>query len=46
VYASAGVGDYWIVNIGARTVEVYSSPEEDCYAEVRTLRASETLRPA
>ena len=46
VYASAGIGEYWIVNIGARTVEVYSSPDGDRYAEVRTLRAGETLRPA
>jgi Uma2 family endonuclease len=46
VYASAGVGEYWIVNLGARTVEVYSSPEGDRYAEVRTLRVGDALRPA
>lgn len=46
VYASAGIGEYWIVNLGARTVEVYSSPDGDRYAEVRTLRSGEPLRPA
>ena len=45
VYAGAGIGEYWIVNLGARTVEVYASPEGDRYAEVRTLRAGDTLRP-
>jgi Uma2 family endonuclease len=46
VYASAGIGEYWIVNLGARTVELYSSPDGDRYAEVRTLRAGDALRPA
>jgi len=46
VYASAGIGEYWIVNLGARTVEVYASPDGDRYAEVRTLRAGDALRPA
>jgi Uma2 family endonuclease len=46
VYASAGIGEYWIVNLGARAVEVYSSPDGDRYAEVRTLRAGDVLRPA
>jgi Uma2 family endonuclease len=46
VYAAAGVGEYWIVNVGARTVEVYSSAEGDRYAEARTLRPGDTLRPA
>ncbi len=46
VYASAGIGEYWIVNLGARTVEVYASPDGDRYAEARTLRAGEVLRPA
>jgi Uma2 family endonuclease len=46
VYASAGIGEYWIVNLGARAIEVYLSPDGDRYAEVRTLRTGETLRPA
>jgi len=46
LYASAGIGEYWIVNVAARTVEVYSSPEGDRYAEARTLRTTDTVRPA
>ena len=45
MYASAGIAEYWIVNLGGRAVEVYSSPDGDRYAEVRTLRAGGTLRP-
>ena len=45
MYASAGVGEYWIVNLAARTVEVHVSPDGDRYGEVRTLRAGDTLRP-
>ena len=46
VYASAAIGEYWIVNLEARTVELYSSPRGERYAEVRTLGTGETLRPA
>jgi Uma2 family endonuclease len=46
LYASAGIAEYWIINLGARTIEVHSSPDGDRYAEVRTLREDETLRPA
>ena len=45
VYASSGIGEYWIVNLEAQTVEVYSSPDGDRYAEARTLRTGGTLRP-
>jgi Uma2 family endonuclease len=46
VYASAGIGEYWIVNLGARTVEVYASPDGERYAEARTLREGDVLRPS
>jgi Uma2 family endonuclease len=46
LYASAGIGEYWIVNLGARSVEVYTSPDDDRYAESRTLRGGDVLRPA
>lgn len=46
LYASAGIGEYWIVNLDARAVEVHSSPDGDRYAEVRTLRAGDVLKPA
>ncbi|HEU4730744.1 MAG TPA: Uma2 family endonuclease [Kofleriaceae bacterium] len=46
VYAGAGIGEYWIVNLTARTVELYTSPDGDRYAEARTLRTGDVLRPA
>jgi Uma2 family endonuclease len=46
VYASVGIGEYWIINLVARTVEVYTAPDGERYAEFRTLRAGDTLRSA
>ena len=46
MYASAGIGEYWIVNLAARSVEVYASPDGDRYAEAHTLRDGDALRPA
>ncbi|HET9627759.1 MAG TPA: Uma2 family endonuclease [Kofleriaceae bacterium] len=42
LYARAGVPSYWIVNLAARTLELYASPDGDRYAESRTLRADDT----
>lgn len=44
IYAAASVREYWIVNLSARTVEVYTSPDGERYAEARTVRAGEMLR--
>src|SRR5262245_50843815 len=46
MYASAGIGEYWIVNLGGRAVEVYTAPERGRYAEVRTRRVGDVLKPA
>jgi Uma2 family endonuclease len=46
VYASARIDEYWIVNLSASTVEVYTSPDGERYAEVRTLRTGDTLQSA
>jgi Uma2 family endonuclease len=46
LYALAGVPEYWIVNLRARTVEVYTSPDGERYADRRTVGAGEILRPA
>jgi Uma2 family endonuclease len=46
LYALAGVPEYWIVNLRARAVEVYTSPEGERYAERRTVGTGEILRPA
>ena len=45
IYASAQIGEYWIVNLAARTVEVHTAPDGERYGESRTLRAGELLRP-
>ena len=46
MYASAGIGEYWIVNLAARTVEVCSSPSGGRYDEVRSLRIGDVVQPA
>ena len=43
VYARAGIPAYGIVNLGARTLEAYSSPDGDRYADVHTLHADDTV---
>jgi Uma2 family endonuclease len=45
LYASAGIIEYWIVNLEERTVEISSAPEGERYTQMRTASASETLRP-
>jgi Uma2 family endonuclease len=45
VYAAAGIPEYWIVNLVARTIEVYTSPDGDRYGEVRTLREGDAVQP-
>lgn len=45
LYARAGVPEYWIVNLEKRSVEIYTAPDGDRYAESRTLTTGE-LRPA
>ena len=52
-YASAGIADYWIVNLAARRVEVYRRPENPTpgrrsgwrYADVAHFRPGETIHP-
>jgi Uma2 family endonuclease len=51
-YARAGLGDYWIVNLVDRVVEVYREPMPDAsaryewrYASVQTFTTSDTIGP-
>lgn len=43
LYAQADVPVYWIVNLGAREVEVYSDPAEGQYRERTTLGEDEAV---
>lgn len=43
LYARAGIPVYWIVNLAARELEVYSDPDEDRYREHSTLAEDETV---
>jgi Uma2 family endonuclease len=45
LYAQAGIVDYWIVNVAARTLEVRRDPEGDHYRTVEVRRAGDEARP-
>jgi len=52
LYASAGVADYWVVNLPQRRLEVFRSPIGDAsqpfgygYASRQTLTADKTIQP-
>jgi Uma2 family endonuclease len=44
IYASAGIAQYWIVNLEARVLEVYTQPESADYAQQATFAESDTAR--
>jgi Uma2 family endonuclease len=44
IYAAAGVGEYWVIDIPARVVHVHRSPSAAGYGSCRQV-ASGTLRP-
>lgn len=48
LYARAGIPEYWIVNVLARTVEIHREPDSAAgrYGAVREARPGETLAPA
>jgi len=51
LYARAGIGDYWIVNLAERALEVHRSPTRPrpgrsaVYSDVRRLTAREAVAP-
>jgi Uma2 family endonuclease len=45
IYATAKVGDYWIVNVRQRCVEVRREPTDDGYAQLHTYRPGDVIRP-
>jgi Uma2 family endonuclease len=46
VYASAGVSEYWVVNIPDRTIEVHTEPSRGAYTRLTPYRAGQRLSPA
>jgi Uma2 family endonuclease len=46
IYARAGIAEVWIVNLPERVVEVYASPVNGAYAQVRRVQPGEALAPA
>jgi Uma2 family endonuclease len=43
LYASAGIPEFWIVNLEAREVEVYRSPAADAYGAVERKRPGDVV---
>ena len=46
LYARAGIGEVWIVNLPARTIEQYTDPSGDRYRRVDHERGGHKLHPA
>jgi Uma2 family endonuclease len=46
LYGSMGIPEVWIVDLGRRCIDAYRGPLAGGYAERRTHRADEKLRPA
>jgi hypothetical protein len=45
LYAQRGIAEYWILNLRARTLEVYWEPGESEYRQRRTRTEDETVTP-
>lgn len=45
LYGTAGIADYWIVNLPERQIEVYREPRPNGYRTVTTYAPGETLSP-
>jgi Uma2 family endonuclease len=46
LYARAGIGELWIVNLPAGTIERYTDPSDEDYRRVDHKRGGQKLRPA
>jgi Uma2 family endonuclease len=45
LYAEAGIGEYWIVNLVERCVEVYRVPQNGAYSHVTRVESAEFIEP-
>ena len=46
VYASAGIPEYWILNIPDRSIEVHTEPSRGAYTRVTPYRRGDRVAPA
>ncbi len=45
LYGTAGIADYWIVNLSERRIEVYREPQPDGYRTTTRYAPGETISP-
>ena len=45
LYAGQDIPEVWIVDLGARAVDIHCNPENGVYADVTRLGLTETLQP-
>jgi Uma2 family endonuclease len=45
VYASAGIREYWLVDLQHRSLSQYTEPQGDAYRQVRQYAAGESIAP-
>lgn len=45
LYATAGISDYWVIDINARSVVVHRDPAAGCYRNLRICRGSDEICP-
>ena len=45
LYATAGIADYWVVDVAHRRVEVHRDPADGHYADVQRCAGDDELRP-
>ena len=45
LYAAAGIGDYWVVDVAARAMEVRRNPLQGRYRSLRTYTGDDEVRP-
>ncbi|BDE06817.1 hypothetical protein WPS_20930 [Vulcanimicrobium alpinum] len=44
-YATSGIGEYWIVNLRDRTVEVHAQPRDGRFQSTRIARGDDRVTP-
>ncbi|TVR57587.1 MAG: Uma2 family endonuclease [Gemmatimonadales bacterium] len=46
LYAAAGIGEYWLVDLPHDEIQVFRTPTPDGYRDVRSYRRGDVLRPS